>query len=193
MKFRHLKKFISGDRSGFTLIELIVGLTVFVLVVGAIIGIFISGIRSQRELLAEQDALNQLSFAMEYMSRALRMARRENGTFNCLTTDFNYENPAGDSSIQFINHLQDDDCQKFFLDGKTLKYVKDAGVGGINEELVLTSPNIVIDELKFELKGEAKDDSPEPNSQPRITIFLETSAPLEIRLQTTISQRNLDI
>ena len=180
------------DIGGFTLIELLVGLSVFVLVVGGIIGIFISVIRSQRQVLAEQEALNQLSFAMEYMSRALRMARRENGNFNCLTTDFNYENPSGISSIQFINHLQSDDCQRFFLEGNTLKYI--IGAGGESEEtLPLTSPDIEISQLKFELKGQAKDDSPESDSQPRVTIFLEASAPLKMKLQTTISQRNLDI
>ena len=178
-------------KKGFTLIELLVGIAVFSLIFGSLIGIFISAIRLQKKSLAQQDALNQLSFSFEYMGRALRMARRDAGQ-ECLSTqDLNYENPEGDSSIQFINSLQDDDCQKFFLDNNTLKHTKDVGADGANEELPLTSPDVIIDDLRFFITGESSDEN--PNSQPRVTIFLKVSSPLNIELQTTISQRNLDV
>ena len=175
-------------KRGFTLIELLVGIAVFSLILGSVIGIFISAIQLQRDFLKKQQVLNQLSFAIEYMSRALRMARREDGTFNCLPEDFNYDNPGGTiSKIRFINHLQGDDCQEFFLEGGSLKYKK--GIGSTEETYPLTLPGLVIEELKFKLQGESSAD----NLQPRVTIFLKIGSPLKIELQTTISQRNLDI
>jgi len=183
-----LKNYIIGSR-GFTLIELLVGILVFSLLLGAMIGILISAISLQKRALVQQDALNQLSFAIEYMSRALRMARKDAGQ-GCLSSDdLNYENPAGISTIQFINSLQANDCQKFFLSAGALMYATD--VNGLNQELPLTSPNFEIDELRFLPAGESGSEN--PNFQPRVTIFLKASSPLSIELQTTISQRNLDV
>lgn len=175
-------------KRGFTLIELLVGIAVFSLILGAVIGIFISAIQLQRDFLKKQQVLNQLSFAIEYMSRALRMAKREMGEGCLATEDLNYENPGvGTSAVRFINHLQGDDCQQFFLEGNSLKYKK--GIGVAEETYPLTLPGLVIEELKFQLQGESNTDS----LQPRVTIFLKISSPLKIELQTTISQRNLDI
>lgn len=192
MKLEPLKNYIIGNKKlimvkGFTLIELLVGITIFSLIIGAIIGILVSGIELQRRSLLFQEALNQLSFAIEYMNRALRMARKDDGTFNCLSSGLNYENPAGVSTIRFINHLQGDDCQEFFLEGNTLKYKK--GIGGSEEIFALTGPNIEVSQLKFLLSGESEED----NFQPRVTILLKVESPLKIELQTTVSQRNLDV
>lgn len=181
--------------AGFTLIELLVGMAMFVLIAGAVIGIFISGIRLQQQYLATQETLNQLSFAIEYMSRALRMAIKEKSDPEvCLVeqgTGYNYEIPiiyqAGGESlgkgIRFINHLQVDECQEFFLDGTTLKYKKGAGM-----PIALTSPRIEIERLRFQLVGQSGSDT----NQPKVTISLKVISPVLIELQTTISQRNLD-
>jgi len=168
----------------FTLIELLVGITIFSLLSGAVIGILISGIKFQRHYLKRQQALDQLSFAIEYMGRALRMARKDDGSFGCLPAGWNYSNPSGEGSIKFINHLQDDECQEFFLQEGVLKYKK-----GAQEPLPLTSPNLQIEELKFQLLGQSGADL----LQPRVTIFLRLSSPSKIELQTTVSQRNLDM
>ena len=127
MKSKFLKNYMIGNKKmekGFTLIELLVGIAVFALLLGALIGIFISAINLQKKALAEQDALNQLSFSIEYMGRALRMAIKDTDN-NCISAGYSYENPSGISSIQFINHLQADYCQRFFLEDNTLKYIKD--------------------------------------------------------------------
>lgn len=174
-------------KNGFTLIELLVGIAIFALLLGALIGVFVSAIKLQKMALLEQDALNQISFSIEYIGRALRMAEKENGAFSCLLNGSSYDNPGDISSaIQFINHLQEDYCQKFFLDGNTLKYIKDIDIP--EEEIALTSPDIVVEELKFQLLGELDND----DLQPRVTIFLKIGFPINIELQTTISQRNLD-
>ena len=63
-----------SQNRGFTLIELIVVIAVFVFIIGAAIGIFLSVVQNQKKILAEQQFMNQISYAEEYMSKALRMA-----------------------------------------------------------------------------------------------------------------------
>ncbi|GAI33847.1 unnamed protein product, partial [marine sediment metagenome] len=59
----------------------------------SISGVFISGFRGQRSALSSQRLLDQTSYALEYMSRALRMASKQTADIPaCLSQDgLNYE------------------------------------------------------------------------------------------------------
>ena len=66
---------VSGFKNkGFTLIEVIVSMAVFLLVAGMAVSIFISIVTQQRRILSEQQLIIQLRYVLEYMSKALRMA-----------------------------------------------------------------------------------------------------------------------
>lgn len=179
------------DKKGFTLVEMLVAVSIFTLVVGMATGIFVSALRAQKQSLASQQLLDQISYAMEYMSRALRMATKDL-TGACITAKSNYENPGGDTSkIRFINHLQDDDCQEFFLEDNYLKYkIK---IGADEETLALTSDDLKVNSLNFNLSGQFQ--PPTDYLQPKVTISLdiEGKEQSKIKIQTTVSQRNLDI
>ena len=180
-----------SSKKGFTLIELLVSISIFTVIFGAMAGILIFNIRVQREMLIELEALDEINFAIEYMSRALRLAVKEDGSFNCLTNDFSYQSPGGDSSkIRFINYLQGSDCQEFFLENDILWYKK--GIGVSEQTFALTSPGLIIDDLIFNLLGAVAGDG----LQPRATMILRAShakirSPFDI--QTTVSQRKLDV
>ncbi len=182
---------IGVNKKGFTLVEILVAVSIFTLVVGMATGVFVSALRAQRQSLASQQLLDQTSYAMEYMSRALRMATKDL-TGACITVKSNYENPGGDTSkIRFINHLQDDDCQEFFLEDNCLKYkIK---IGAAEETSALTSNDLKVKNFDVNLTGETQTES--PNLQPKATIFLEIEGKEQskIKIRTTISQRNLDI
>jgi prepilin-type N-terminal cleavage/methylation domain-containing protein len=178
---------------GFTLVELLVTITIFSIVMGTIVGIFIFGIRQQRLALTNQAILDQTSFALEYMSRSLRMAMKElSDSSTCLSQrGLNYEITRSGSGLKFINHLENDDCQEFFLEDGQLKYWKKS----TGETLPLTSDKFEITSLKFNLTGEFQSD----DLQPKVTIFLEikgkgaSESSQKIKIQTTISQRNPDV
>lgn len=179
----------------FTLIELLVAMAIFSIVVGTISGIFISGIQQQRLALTGQAILDQTSFALEYMSRSLRMAKKELVTPGCLSQKgLNYEITGSGLGLKFINHLENDDCQEFFLESGQLKYRKKIGQSG-EETFDLTSNKLEVASLKFNLAGGTQQD----DLQPRLTIFLELKGKGElessqkIKIQTTISKRNLDV
>lgn len=167
----------SSIGAGFTLIELIVVMTIFLFVIGAAITIFISVFQNQKRVLAEQELLNQISYTEEYMSKALRMAKAETDE-NCLRyTDINgqlsddshpgfiylltrYDQTAAIfRGIKFLNQSGGDTgvavCQEFFLDGEgitadpyILKEIKENG-----EAVALTSTSLQINFVKFSING----------------------------------------
>ena len=185
----------------YTLIEVLVAVSIFTIIIAAPTGFLVGSLKGQQKALASQKLLDNTSYNLEYISRTLRMAKKElncsditnPATCSCLKTQgygYNYENPNGDiSAIRFINYKEE--CQEFFLEGDRLKESKD-GV-----ENYLTPEDLEITSLKFKLSGESQTD----NDQPRATLFLEIKGgkdlkdelrPL-IKIQTTISQRNLDV
>ncbi len=191
-----MKKFIEQKKKGgFTLIEILVAVALFSFIIAAASGLFISALRVQKKSLASQELFNQTSFLMEYMSRALRMAKKElSSSPTCLSqAGLNYEIAEvvpGQIGLKFINY--EGVCQGFFLQNYQLKEWKE----GYPVPLVLTSANLDISDFNISLSGRNQDD----NLQPAVTLFLKIKVISqqsvgfpEINIQTTVSQRNLDV
>ena len=207
---------------GFTLIEIIVSMAVFLLVAGMAVSIFISIVTQQRRILSEQQLINQTSYVLEYMSKALRMAGIDDEFGSCIQDDFGgvyangiYVLTRQDTSgellykgIRFKDASAGDICHEFFLDVDegVLKEIKSSG-GFVNintgDAVALTSERIKINSIEFRINGESGltlnhyvlgDD----DTQPRITIFMEVQIPglpakTAKKIQTTVSLRNLNI
>jgi len=209
-----------GYVRGFTLIEIMVSITVFSIIISSIAGIFVTSIREQRRTLNSQILLDQTSYVLEYTSRSLRMARKQiaEETPWCLSqAGLNYEIPSapidyrinGDENlgtgIRFINQLQKKgnyyDCEEFYLENGQLKYKKDANDPPNSKTFNLTSDALNITSLKFFLSGKYQGNELQPDYlQPTVTLFLEVESKggsvgtqPKIKIQTTISQRMLDI
>lgn len=163
---------------GFTLIEMVVATAIFVLVMTAASGLFVSGLRAQRQSLAHQQVLSQTSYLMEYMSRAVRMARKDMAGTCTGTPKLNYA--FSGQCLKFINYKNQ--CQQFCLESGRLK----------NENGVyLTSGDLQINSFNVSLSGQTQDD----DLQPKATIFLDIVGQemTNIKIQSTVSQRNLDV
>ena len=175
---------------GYTLIEILISMVIFSLISGAAFGIFSSTIEIQKYSLESQQLLGQFSYAVEYMSRAFRMAKRAEDSA-CIDVDSNYENPGNnDTTIKFLTY--NGECVQFFLDGtsKQLKMKRNNGVA-----LDLTSDNFEVTNLKFEIVGQ--DAPPTDYLQPKVTLFMEIKGEgsgyqPNMKIQTTLSQRDLD-
>lgn len=168
------------NNKGFTLIEMVVVIGIFTLLVSAGSGLFISSLKAQRQGLATQEVLSQTSYLMEYMSKALRMAKKDI-TGTCTgTVKLNYV--FAGQCIKFVNYQ--DECQQFCLDGSRLKD---------ENGLYLTSETLQVSSFNVVLAGEQQ--PPLDYLQPRVTIFLDIQGKEQsaIKIQTTISQRNPDV
>lgn len=174
------------NQKGFTLIEILGSVVIFSIVVLIVTGIFISVLRVQRVVLATQEILDQTSYVLEYISRAMRMAKKDL-TGACLSSSgLNYELTSG--GVKFMDY--DGNCTEYYLENNQLK----RRIGG--DVVELTSRKLKVNYFKVVLDGENQND----NKQPRLTFFLEIESqrlPLtqrpQLRFQSTVSQRNLDI
>ena len=179
---------------GFTLIELLISVVIFSIIIAIVSGVFISTLKVQQRVLATQQLLDQTGYLMEYMSRSIRMAGKD--IFgDCITAKYNYEKTfSGEGGIGFKDYHGD--CQEFFR-----IYDNAAGVYRLKEgktNSYLTSANL--DVISFNIGPDNSWAQPPVDvndEQPRVTLFLKIKTKGEnqpvIKLQTTISQRNLDI
>jgi len=167
------------NNKGFTLIEISVATAIFVLVTTVATGLFVSSLRAQRQALATQEVLAQTSYLMEYMSRALRMARKDL-LGECIPVKLNYQ--FENNCLKFRNYQGD--CQQFCLDGTRLKDENDN---------YLTSASFEVSSFNVDLSGQYQ--PPIDYLQPKITIFLDIKGKEQskVKIQTTISQRNPDV
>lgn len=183
-------KNIKIKKDSYTLIEALVAIFLFSIISFVIAGTFVSGLASQQRILASQELYNQTSYAIEYTSRALRMAKKDTEG-NCIMSGHNYEKPEN-WKIRFLNH--NGKCQEFLEEDNQLKVriSTDGTANNLGPSLELTSSNLQVNSLNFNLSGQSGSD----DSQPRATIFLEIKQknkdnPL-LKIQTTVSQRDID-
>jgi len=179
---------MTGNK-GFTLLEILVAATLFAVAVGAISSLFVTSLRGQRNIIAQQNLVDNMRFALEHMARQIRMAQRDEGV--CASVDDNAFYSTGGSSLSFKDF--EGDCVTYRKESGSTKIEVDSGSGTF---LDMTSDDIKINVLDFSVQGSIDTDG----EQPRVTIFIESEAaggpsgtPQSIRLQTTVSARNLDV
>ena len=191
---------IKNNKKAFTLVELLVAVAIFAIIGGIASGVFISALRAQRKSLAYQELLSQTSYLMEYMSRALRMARKDTSG-GCVTpldsTNFrNYQKTNSrildgttysGPGIIFLNYQGI--CQEFFRDTNDFRLKESKNKAA---PIVLTSDDL---DVNFFNIGPDESWDQEDNDQPRVTFFLNITGKEQskIKIQTTVSQRNPDI
>jgi len=157
----------------------------FCLIIVAVLSVFASVIKAQRYNLASQQLIAQVSYVTEYMSRWIRMAKKDMDG-SCITATTNYYRPS-ESRLEFENY--NGQCQEFYLsNGQLYQAINQT------EILPLTSTKFNVKNLKFSVSGETQTDT----IQPRVTIFLEMegiggSPQPKIKIQTTVSQRDIDV
>jgi len=174
-----------GDnkQQGVTLLEIMIAISVFSILIVAAIGLFSSLIKNQKELLDRAYVLNTLSYSTEYMAKSLRMAQKDI-VGNCIGKNENFV-LQGEAGIKFLNY--NNECQEFWLEGGGIKVRK------LNFTHNLTPSNINVEGLSFVLLGESQADY----SQPKVSFAIKarpatSTAPLFF-IQTTVSQRILDV
>lgn len=171
--------------SGFTLIEFMVAMGVFVIVLGIVVNIFIGALRSQRAAAALMAANDNASLALEQMMREIRVGSNffipgDNPPLPCISTVVPAI-PSSGNELMFCN--VDGRNVTYRLSDETIEREVDGRKGSI------TSRNVRVSRLQFQLGPSAW--------PPRITISLELgSQNPDLReilnnLQTTVSARNI--
>jgi prepilin-type N-terminal cleavage/methylation domain-containing protein len=156
-------------KNGFTFIELLVAVTIFVVVVAVASGIFVQTLRTQREVIALMAANDNASLTLEQMVREIRTGRQ-------------FQSNNRDDRLEFIN-----------IRGEPVVY-ETVGNVILRNGQPLTASNVKVNYLLFGLQGEA----PEDGLSTRVTINLGVGAVgrsvsgFVTNLQTTVAARLLD-
>lgn len=186
-------------QKGFTLIELLVSLFIFSLIIGGVINSLLTSVTLQRRIIADQKMFAELSYTLEYMSRTLRMARKDiNGTCTG-TRNHNYTLLEGGNTIRFLNF--DNECQEFSLrlignvTSTSERIATSSNSTALPSTFIpLTSANVTVTRLEFNNAGSAWH-SPAMN-QSKIAISLVVRPRIggsEMAFQTVVSQRKLNV
>jgi prepilin-type N-terminal cleavage/methylation domain-containing protein len=116
--------------NGFTLLEMLVAISVFSVVIIVVVGLFVSGSSSQRKIIEMHSVQNEAAYLMEMMSRELRMA-----------SDISGQDNKQDSYIAFTNHQ-----------GSNLEYCRSDATGVCDASgKYLASNNQVVNSNKIEI------------------------------------------
>lgn len=170
-------------QAGFTLIEMMVSMTLFAVVIAVTAGGFVQALRTQRQTMALMAANDAMSFTVEQMSREIR-------------TGSNFAVPSNGHKLTFtsskgqgIAYCFRDSTDSANPDsvGRT---IVSSGVADCQQAKTVSADTVRVRSLNFNLLNE-------PNFPPRITILFAVSPKNEIgvkdsiyRLQTTVSARN---
>ena len=179
---------------GFTIIELLVAVSVFTLSLTVMAGSVVSTLRAQQQAQDSIRSINQASYAIEYIGRVLRMAKKDLAG-QCLgQIKDNYSVGLLGDSVRFLNYRNQ--FQEFFLDSTDkikVRFSSDANAANFGLANPLTSTQLEVTRFKVVISGQSQDDE----LQPVVTFLTEikprNSTGPRLVLQTSVSQRNLDI
>jgi prepilin-type N-terminal cleavage/methylation domain-containing protein len=187
------KTYKNVSQKGFTLIEIMVSLSVFIVIMTVSLGSILSILEANDKSQTKKTAMDNLNFALESMSRTVRFSTN----YYCGTTSTNPP-PAvdcdfGGSSLSVRS--PDGSLIVYSLSGgRLIKTVTVAGVAGVASPV--TSSEVTINRLTFYVLYSA----PPPDlRQPRVLLILsgtvgtKTSTQSVFNLQTLMSQRKIDI
>lgn len=185
-------------KNGFTLVELLVSVSLFVVVSTVSVMALITIKEANAKAQVKRNVLNNLNFALENMARNLRVGTVYSCNRNSLSP---VEAPVGvncvngEDNITFKDYLGD--AVTYSLDSESLVILKEisgiANPSRTTPALPITSPDVQIDTLRFIVR-----DAEAGGLQPFAVIFVEgvakpgTKLETRFKVQTSASQRVLD-
>lgn len=175
-------------KRGFTLVEVLVALAIFVVVVLTSIGSLTSMSAANVKSQTTQIIMNNLNFAVESMARGMRVGFDYNCGAGIPLNEPNSCPTQGASSIAFQNPRGE--IEIYRLSNNLIEHSKDGGATFLG----ITAPEIVIENLQFYVGGAERGDG----LQPKVLIIVDGTAGTEtgeqtsFNIQTTVSQRLLD-
>ncbi|MEX0877638.1 MAG: hypothetical protein WDZ40_02100 [Candidatus Spechtbacterales bacterium] len=190
-----LKNKTKTSSAGYSIVEMLVAMSIFITVSTLSIGAFLNATEAQRIIIFEETIAENVNFAVEFMSRQMRTAVRSDNSA-CIPVGDTFGTPDS-STIKFVN--TDGDCVEFRIQGTVLQYTSDATpLPGLRNYIDLIISDLVqIDRFDIVIDGESSGDG----AHPRATISIEaigvpqTSADpqnMVLIMQTTVSTRITD-
>lgn len=201
-------------KRGFTLIELLVSTAVFTIVMVIALGALLSLSEANRKADILNSSVNNLSFALDSMSRSLRTGTNYHCTSGGVDLDDPLDcgagGPSGTTPGTYIAFLSADKEKIAYCYDATAKVVKRQVIPAGSSSslstscssssfLPLTMPEVTVTNLSFYVTGAETKNSTGNTVQPKVTILLNAYVSVKatqkslFNLQTTVTQRIYDL
>lgn len=192
-RWREWKNVFNGKRKisrGTTIIELLVAVAIFSITMAEVANIFANAVRNQKRIIERKDLLDNTRYAMEFITKELRMAQ-VNSANTALTFKIDNVNPFNNedfsSTVVFTN--SSGETVEYYLSGsKIMRHVSAPADTGAQE---VSSPEIKIARLDFLINTWKLDQAP-PLAAPTITIFIKAenlTSTSSLDLQSVVTPR----
>jgi prepilin-type N-terminal cleavage/methylation domain-containing protein len=182
----------NNSQSGFTLVELLVALAVFMVIMTISLGSVLSIVDAGRKARSLRAVMTNLNFTFEAMSRDIKFG----DVYHCGVTTLPTWTPQNctGTGLPPANGLtfrtSDGTPTIYRLNGTQIEKSTDNGSSYIG----ITSSEIVVQDLKFYVFGAAAGDGAQPRVLVQVRGYAGTKPTAQSRffLQTILSQRDLD-
>jgi prepilin-type N-terminal cleavage/methylation domain-containing protein len=190
-------KNINDTAKGFTLIEVLVSISIFAMVMVIATGSIFSIVNANKKTHSIKSVMTNLNFALESMARDIRVGSKYlcDNTGDCETGGDVFKYKAnrdvdldGSYSLDVSNTY---DFVEYYQSGSSIMK-KIYGSGG-EVDYAVTAEEVVIESLKFYVTGSAEEDE----LQPKLTITIKGHSGSgqtrsDFNIETTLSQRVID-
>jgi prepilin-type N-terminal cleavage/methylation domain-containing protein len=178
-----VRKLKDKKEHGFTLVEIMVSVSIFLIIVtismGAILGVF----SANRKARSQKTIMNNLNLSLEAMSREMRFGSKYHCGSGPITTTQDCN--SGDTSVSFLS--QDGKQITYKLNGTSIeKSVDSSGL------IPVTSSDVSILNLKFYVIGSTFGDTMQPKVIIVVKGYAGTKSRSDFSLETMVSQRQID-
>lgn len=197
------------NTAGFTLIEMMVALSLFTIVITIAVGAFLSMIAASKGVQGEQAVMTTLTFVLDSMTREIRTATN----YYCDSQSYLVSTDIPTTTASAVNDcINGDEGISFVESGKSITstansrriaYYFDTTAAtntimrrvGDGTPQSVVSDDITIIKAEFFVTGTTRLDTGNNTNQPAVTIVLEATDETGAitTLQTTVTQRELDI
>lgn len=195
---------------GFSLIEIVVSVSIFSILMIATTGIFKSVIEGQRSAITAQNTQESLRYALEVMSKEIRNAKSGNADCNAAVIALvpaygaidnpqkKIYNTASSTKVLFFKNKKNE-CVAYFLADYRLYILRDQPPYNNGDEIIqeITPDEIKISNLRFLVQDDLV--GAFHAVQPRVTFRLDSELRAAnalhkqpMKVQTTISSRNYE-
>ena len=177
--------FMTGNKKteGFTLIEVLVSVTIFAVIILAITNIFKLSIDGERSAIATQNVQESLKYFLEVTGREMRMAQRNNGVCTGIPDNVIFQRTAGSpgDTLYFKNYYGECVTYSLAADGTNLRFkISRKNAGGTLADFI-SPAKIKINNLHFMVNSVAS------TTQPMVTINLDAIALGESQFKSAMS------